>query len=370
MAPRIALVHSMRYFGSTEAGYLKPLLERLDGPEFEPWLIVPDDPTLEPLTVVPSVRDRTIRVALPAFAGAVTTVRHYARALRLVRPDIVHCIEVDPPAMLAAWAARVRRVIVTHHTPEFEPRYNLTGRLLRRLAWSTRPHVIFTSEQDRRTALAREPIAAERSVVIPLSVDLERFSREYATDRLRSELGLAGERVVGTVGLLKPQKAHANLIEAAVRVVAEEPDVRFVVVGGGALFDALSGLVGARGLEGRFFLLGQRDDVQDLVVGFDLFVLSSVFEGMCLAVAEALALEKPVIATSVGGVPQTVIDGKTGYLVAPADPAALAKAILWALRHPDEAKATAVAGRERVNRMYSHARMVEETTRLYRRLSA
>lgn len=368
MKTRIAYTHSSTYFGSTEQSYVKPLLERLDHATYEPWLVTPESIELESLRRVRELGERSLVLPLPPDASAADWIRAYRRVLRRIRPDIVHCTDIDGPAMIAARLAGVRRVVVTHHTPELRPQHSRAGRVLRRIAWQTRPHVVFTSEFDRETGLRLEGIAAKRSTVIPLGVDLDRFDPARTRDRLHEELGLNGARVVGTVGLLKPQKGHRFLIAAAEQVVQEEPDVRFVVVGDGALRADLEREVRNRGLDGRFIFLGQRDDVPELVAGFDVFALSSTFEGMCLAVAEALALAKPVVATRVGGVPQTILQGETGLLVPPRDPDALAAAVLWMLHHPDDARRMALAGREHVGRLYPLDRMVTETAALYARL--
>jgi glycosyltransferase involved in cell wall biosynthesis len=369
---RIAFLHSSGYFGSTEQSYLEPLLERLDPAAFEAWLVTSETPELEPLHALAAVRGRSVSLSLPPKPSALAWIRAYRRALRRIRPNLVHCADVDPPAMIAARLAGARRVVVTYHTPELRPLDSRIGRIVRRLAWATRPHVVFTSEFDRETGLRSEPIGRGRTSVIGLPVDLERFDPARARDRLREELGLDGARIVGTVGLLKPQKGHRFLIAAAEIVVRAEPDVRFVAIGGGVdggkLLAELERDVREHGLEGRFVFLGQREDVQNLVSGFDVFALSSTFEGMCIAVAEALALEKPVVATAVGGVRQTVVPGETGLLVPPSDPAALADGVLWMLHHPDDAQRMAVAGGERVRRLYSVERVVSETAALYGRL--
>ena len=367
MAARVAVLHSILHWGSTE-WYLRDLFERVDPDEFELWLVCPDDPVLEPLRAVEAIRGRVLALPTAAYGDARHAIAAERRALRTVRPDLVHVSDVDPAALLASRLAGTRRVLVTYHTPEHRPGFNVAGRLLRRLGWATKPHVVFTSEPDRETALARDPIARERTSVIPFGLHLERFT-PGTEDRLRPELGLDGDsRIVGTVGLLRRQKGHEVLVRAAELVLREEPETVFVVVGGGELRDELEALARAAGLGRRFLLLGGRDDVPGLLAGFDVFALSSHFEGMCFAVAEALAMEKPVVATAVGGVRQSVVDGETGLLVPPGDPSALAEKLVWALRHPDEARRLGVAGRKRVTELYGLDRMVAETSELYRRL--
>ncbi len=268
--------------------------------------------------------------------------------------------------MLAARLVGVQRSVVTFHTPEHKPRDSLRGRLLRRLAWRTRPWVIFTSEEDRRTGLGVAPVDPARAAVVSFGIDTDRFSPAAAGAGVRA----AGERLVGTVGLLRRQKRHDLLVAAAKAVVAEEPDVRFVVAGEGELRGELEELVRAAGLGGRFLLLGQRADVPGLLTELDVFVLSSDFEGMCLAVAEAMAAERPVVATAVGGVRQSVVSGETGILVEPGDPDALAAGILQLLRDRERSREMGRAGRRRALELYALDRMVAQTAEVYRRALA
>lgn len=369
--PRIAFVHSILYFGSTEQSYLKTLLKRIDQREFELWLVAPAHPALAPLLELKELAGRVARLSLSVDTTVFDRIASYRRTLRSLRPDLVHCVDVDPPAMIAGRLAGVRRLVVTHHTPELRPRDNWRGRLVRRAAWETRSHVIFTSEADRTRALESHPISPERSTVVSLGIDLDRFSPERVRDGLRRELGIAdGRPVVGTVGRLNSQKGHTYLIRAAEEMVHRGTDAVFVVVGEGDLRDELLREVRDRGLQDRFFFLGHREDVPELLAGFDVFALSSNFEGMCLAVAEALAIATPVVATDVGGVRQSVVPGETGLLVPPRDPDALARELVWVLEHPEEARRMALAGRRRVRQLYSLDRMVATTTDLYRRLLA
>ena len=351
---RVVYTHSILHFGSTEQ-YLLELLRRLDPSRWEAWLVVPDDPALGPLLDWP----RTVALPDDDYRSAFATVRALRRVLLRLRSDLVHVVDVDPPALLAARLVRVP-VVVTHHTPELRRSDNLAGRTLRRVAGATRPWTIFTSDRDR------ERFGGARSVTIPLGIDLARFRPREGDGRLRRELGLDDATpLVGTVGLLKPQKAHEVLIEAADRV-----DAAFVVAGEGPSRAFLEREIAARGLGDRFFLLGRRDDVPEVLADLDVFALSSDFEGMCLAVAEALAVGTPVVATEVGGVPQTVVHGETGLLVPPRDPDAIAAAINRLLADPDEAARLARAGGERVRRLYPLDAMVEATSALYARLLA
>ena len=280
-------------------------------------------------------------------ADGETALPELVRILRRLRPRIAHVMDVWPQAVVAARLARVPRVLVTHHTPELPRRDNPAGRAWQRLGWLARPEVIYTSEADRSRD-GRRP-----SHVIALGIDLDRFER--------AEPALApGDRpIVGNVARLAPQKDHRTLIEAA-RLV---PEAEFVVAGDGELRAELERL--AEGTRVRF--LGARDDVPAVLASLDVFAFPSLFEGLCLAVIEAQAAGVPVVATPVGGIRETVVDGETGLLVPTGDPVALAAAIRRLLEDREAAQAMAAEAKRRVRERFSIERMVEKTLRLYGR---
>jgi glycosyltransferase involved in cell wall biosynthesis len=355
----VALVHSILHFGSTE-NYVRELVRRSDRERVRWTLVIPDADVLRPLRELGAV---VIAPPVSSYANAARAGAAVRQALRSAAPDLVHVSDVDPPALLAAWSLTVP-VVVTHHTPELRPPYNTVGRALRRLAWGSRPFVVFTSELDRETGVTRERIARERTAVIPLGIDLDRFAPREGDGRLRRELGLPPELpIVGTVGLLKRQKRHDLLVDAAVGI-----DAAFVIAGEGPERGALERQIERLELGERVFLLGWRDDVPEVLADFDVFALSSDYEGMCLAVAEALAVGTPVVATWVGGVPQTVAHEETGLLVPPGNVPELAAAIKRVLDDPEEGRRLAAAGGEHVRRLYALDAMVAATVALYERL--
>ena len=250
---------------------------------------------------------------------------------------------------LAARLAGVRRLFVTHHTPELPRRDNLAGRAWQRLGWLTRPEVVYTSETDRAFDDRRL-----RTHVVQLGIELDRFA---------SGRRILEGRVVGNVARLAEQKGHRDLVAAAPRVLERHPDVRFVVAGDGELRAELQEL--AAPLGDRFELLGARRDVPDLLASFEVFAFPSHFEGLCLAVIEAQAAGVPVVATPVGGIRETVVEGETGYLVPVGDPQALAERISWCLEHAEEARCVADEARTRVAAQFDVERMVAETLALY-----
>jgi glycosyltransferase involved in cell wall biosynthesis len=146
-------------------------------------------------------------------------------------------------------------------------------------------------------------------------------------------------------------------------VLERHPEARFAIAGDGELREALE----RRALElggDHVSILGNRSDVADLLASFSVFAYPSRFEGLCLAVIEAQAAGVPVVATPVGGIRETVVDGETGWLVPVDDAAALAERIAHVLDHPDEARRVADEARRRAQR-FSEQAMVERTLALY-----
>ena len=153
----------------------------------------------------------------------------------------------------------------------------------------------------------------------------------------------ASARVVGTVGRVDFQKAPADMMKAVSQL---DPDVHFVWVGGGPLQKDLARNVANAGMDHRFHLLGERKDVAQLLPAFDVFAMSSLYEGIPCSVVEAMECGIPVVATAVNSVPEVVVPGRTGLLVPPARPAQLGRAIQHLLDHPDSGQRMAAAARQ------------------------
>lgn len=169
----------------------------------------------------------------------------------------------------------------------------------------------------------------------------------------------AGERWVGYVGRLVPAKDTPTLLRAFAIVAVEMPSARLAIVGDGVLRDSLVALASELGQGERVFFLGRRPDVADLLPHLELFVLSSVNEGLPLAVLEAMACARPVVATAIGELPAILGDGERGRVVQPGDPRALASAMLEILADPVSASAMGRAGRRLVEQKYSLAATVD-----------
>ena len=310
------------------------------------------------------------RLPRTLFEGNISrAIPAFVRLFQEIGPDLIH---VNDPALVGLLAGKFyahASIVFTHHTPELDRGYRWRGRLLEKIALSSHPAVIFTSEQDRLTGTTRDGINEEQSVVIPYGIDAAAFEGPYDRLEVCRQFGIPpGNRIIGNVARLVPQKGHEVLIEAANLILASHPALTFMLVGDGEVYDSLAGSVCDRGLSDNFVFAGHQQNIPRLLYAFDIFVMPSLFEGLCMAVMEALAAARPVVASRVGGIPSTVVDRETGILVPPGDVQALADAIIWMLEHPDEAAAMGSAGRRHVKGKFTKAAMIEQTQDVYERL--
>jgi len=265
---------------------------------------------------------------------------------------------------LAALTGRAAHVPVTLVSKRSLDRY---GRLDRRLAaWLSNQladRVTVNAEAVRELVERHEWCAPGRIELIPNGVALPTGLEAAAAD---AEADPRGDGpLVGMVGRLSWKKGYEHAIEAA-RLLAERiPGLRFDVVGDGPLRGQLEEQVRNAGLAGTVRFLGQRRDVPELMRRFDCFVLSSVIEGMPNALLEAMALGRPVVTTSAGGSAEVVVDGESGFVVPPADPAALAAAVERVLRDPVLARSLGERGERRVRERFSLQAMLAAIDALY-----
>jgi glycosyltransferase involved in cell wall biosynthesis len=219
-----------------------------------------------------------------------------------------------------------------------------------------------------KDVMVADGVAAERIFVVHSGVDLKRFAG-VSGEHLTTEFNLTpGEKVVINVAHLAGHKGQQFLVRAIPRVVEKFPRVRFFIVGKGELLAELQALAASLGITRELVFTGFRSDVGAFYKIADLFVMSSVQEGLGTAVLDALAEGKAVVATDCGGIPEIIHDGETGRLVEPANPEALAQGIIDVLRHPEPASQMADCGRALVQNQFSIETMAKNNLAVYRML--
>jgi glycosyltransferase involved in cell wall biosynthesis len=290
-----------------------------------------------------------------------------SRVLKRLRPDVVHAHDPHAVAMaataLSIAAPRPRPPLVASRRIEYRIAHNSFSR------WKySQVDCFIAISRAVGDRLVADGIPRRHVVVVNEGVDVERIVRLPAGN-VHAELYLPPHApVVGNVGALVEQKGQHHLIEAAALVVREVPDARFVILGEGELRPALEDQIKRRHLERHVFLAGFRADVLELTKAFDVFVVSSLHEGMCTALVDAMAASRPAVGTHVGGVPEVMADGQTGFVVPPRDHAAMARAIVTLLKDAALRGRMGAAGLARARARFTVERMVSETEAVYERL--
>ena len=355
-------------FGGTERALLQ-LLGGLDRQRWRPVLFHADLPGATQLA------DEARALGVPTYpvhqadraSRGVGSIIPIARALRRERAAVFHAHQIWSLScrygIVAAAAAGIRaRVATAQLFVEMPP---LLGIDLQ--------HAVLTRCLHRHIAVSRYVaarlrdrfhVSAEKIVVIPNAATVvPRATQPVSRAELASSTAAP---IVLSIARLDAQKGISHLLDAAAAV----PHASFAIAGDGPDRAALEARVAALGIGDRVRFLGHRRDVAALLAAADLFVLPSLYEGLPLAVLEAMIAGVPVVATAIGGTNEIVRDGETGTLVPPADPAALAAAITATLADRDRAARLASAARSIVEREYSVESTVAAVARLYDSLLA
>ncbi len=294
------------------------------------------------------------------------------KLLRRLRPTILHsynlsAIEYAPAALLAGVPVRINGA---HGRDAADPdgsnkKHNMLRRLMLpfydccyansadMLAWSRR--VIGVPEAKSR--------------LLANGIDADKFHPRAQTPK-DGVTGFAPNTIViGSVGRVQDVKDHASLVDAFLLLREQLPQqraaLRLAIVGDGPLLPAIRAKVAAAGIADLVWLPGARTDVADILRNLDVFAMSSIAEGTPGSALEAMASGLPVVGTRVGGIPEVIEDGVTGFVVPPSNPQALADALARYVSAPELAAQHGVAGRERVQRLYNMAAMVGAYQSLY-----
>jgi glycosyltransferase involved in cell wall biosynthesis len=293
-----------------------------------------------------------------------TAAWRLARVVKKLRPDVVHAHDPHGIAMaalaLSFAGGAPAPVLVASRRVDF----HLKGNSLSRWKYRQVDCFIAASEAIRQMLIA-DGIPASRTVTVHEGIDVEHVEAAERVN-VHETLWLPHHApIVGNVAALVPHKGQRYLVEAAHLVVQEVPDARFVILGEGELREHLERQVREYRLEKHVFLPGFRTDVLGWIKGFDLFVMSSVTEGLGTSLLDAMACGKPIVATDAGGIPEVVDQGVTGTVVPARDPRAMATAIVELLRDETRRQKMGQAGLARVKDCFTVERMVAATATVY-----
>jgi glycosyltransferase involved in cell wall biosynthesis len=324
---------------------------------------------------VPELSERGVALEYVPGAGLldVRRVSAVAQLIERFQPDLVHTHLSYANILGTLGSKRAHRPVVaslhnfdTNQLKWATPKRLLEGSVLRH--WAAR--IVVVARGALPATVRSFGVPVERTVVLPNAVDYRSVDLPGGYDRARkrTELGASrGERLLCTVGRLEPSKGQRFLVHALAELHSreQEPLIRLVLVGAGPEENALRRLAEEVGLAERVTLLGARDDVAEVVAASDLFVQPSLNEGLSQALLEAMALGVPAVATDVGGTPDVLESGRTGWRVPPAQPVALADAIQQALGSPCTAATCADAARALVAQEFNLELHVARLQALY-----
>src|SRR5450631_2803866 len=297
----------------------------------------------------------------------------FSRVIKRLQPDVIHAHDPHGVAMaslaLSMGSAAARGgptpALVAARRVDFHLKGNSFSR------WKYRQVDCFIAASDAiRRMLIADGVPAERTTTVHEGIDVEHVVAAPPVNVHEAFWLPHGSPVVGNVAALVPHKGQRYLIDAAHLVVQQLPDARFVILGEGELREHLEKQVHEYHLEKHVLLPGFRTDVLGCIKGFDLFVMSSVTEGLGTSLLDAMACARPIVATRAGGIPEIIEDDVNGLLVPPRDHTALAQAIVRALKDADLRRTMGAAGFARVQARFTVERMVVETAAVYARVAA
>ena len=294
----------------------------------------------------------------------------FARVVKRLQPDVIHAHDPHAIAMAgvalsfgAAAGGRAAALVASRRVD-----FHLKGNSFSR--WKHRQVDCFIAASDAiRRLLLADGVPADRTVTVHEGIDVEHVAAAPPVNVHETFWLPHRAPVVGNVAALVPHKGQRYLIEAAHLVVQEIPDARFIVLGEGELREHLEHLVRDRNLEKHVLLPGFRTDVIGCIKGFDLFVMSSVTEGLGTSLLDAMACARPIIATAAGGIPEVIEHDVNGLLVPPRDHTALARAIVRALKDEALRRRLGESGLARVRDRFTVERMVAATAAVYARVA-
>lgn len=266
--------------------------------------------------------------------------------------DIVHTHNHAPMlyGTLGARLAGIRAIFNTIHGREKK----IKNKAIWSMVWKMNSRIITISQDAKKELVKHSGINPEKIGVIYNGIDISRFKKSGVDNN-----------IIGTVSRLSLEKDNFTMLEAFKIITSRFDNVSLVIAGDGPLRESLKSKVESLKLEDKVQFLGFRNDIPEILSGFDVFALSSLTEGISISLLEAMASGKPVVATNVGGNPEVVVNGETGLLVPPKDPAKMAEAIIKILSDKEMAKRMAEAGRKRAEEKFSLERMVKEYQELY-----
>jgi len=293
----------------------------------------------------------------------VLAVLKLSRQMKKAKCVLVHSHDAHGAAVsaLAAYRAKIPLRVISRRVD-----FPLKNNYFSKIKYRKDIDMIIAISKGVKKVLVSSGIDKKKIKVVPSGIDYTPFENVSSKDYLHRELGFnKDDFLVGIVAHLADHKGHKYLIEAAGILKKKAPSIKLIIVGKGPLRIELDQQVKKLGVEDIVLFLGFREDVPQIMASLDLFVLSSYLEGLGTSIMDAMASHLPVVATEVGGIPELVTHEKTGLLVPPKNPAALAEAILRIYKDRKLAYYFGENGYKLVHEKYSSRAMAKKVIKEY-----
>jgi glycosyltransferase involved in cell wall biosynthesis len=372
-ARRIRIVYCLDSMnvGGTELNAIRTA-ERLDRDRF--------DLTVTALRPEGPLAERYEAAGVPVFSfpipslygpAAVRQGLRFARFLRERRVDIVHSHDQYNNVFASIWARAAGTPVVIASRRWWQSLQSRKQRASNALGYRFAHYVLANSPSVARLLREGDHVSRRRILLVSNFVDEDAFTPPTAAERAAALAGIAipeGAITIGVVANLHPPKDQASLLRAVAALTPRWPQLHVVLVGRGECLEMLGGLARELAIGDRVHFAGYRSNRPNLNFFFDISVLCSLSEGFPNTIIEAMAAGRPVIATSVGGIPDAVEDGETGLLVPTSSPDRLAAAVAALAGDPARRRAMGALGRARARERYHAARVIPSLERLYEEL--
>ena len=349
------------FFGGGEVSLFE-LIRRLDSSKYRRVVVCPDKGDF--YSGVESLGVPVQVVKMPSLKGLglfylPSSVRQFLALIKEQDVEIIHA-NSSRCIMYAGPSGKVSGVPVVWHV-----RVTDTDPILDRFLTMLSDRIIVNSQSVlKRFSFVKQPSSIS---LVYNGVDLKKFARSVCGESIRKEYSIdRDEKIVTIIGRLDGLKGHRYFLEAASRVLDGSRKVRFLIVGDGMVREELEVLSRKLDVARSVIFCGQRNDVPEILAASDVVVSASLKEGFGRVIIEAMAMTKPVIATSVGGVPEIDQDGESGILVQPEDCQGLASAMISVMDNAEIALKLAVGGEKRARENFSLEKHIREIEEIYK----
>jgi len=303
------------------------------------------------------------------FYDLIAFIKIY-KILKKEKPDIVHT-HSSKAGIIGRWAAyyaKVPLIIHTFHGFGFNDEQNYFVRkiyiLAERLTAKITDKLVAVSYENISKGLKNKIGNELQYTMIRSGIKLQDYQIDIDFEKKKKEFGLKNEHIVGMIACFKKQKAPLDFIKTAKSVCAEKPDAKFILVGDGVLRKRIEAEIKKLNLEKNVILTGWRKDTNEIIKIFDVFVLTSLWEGLPRVIVESMSAGIPVVATYIDGTKEIVQEGLTGFVVHPHETEKMAERILRLLNNPDLRKKFSQAAKKRVQE-FDIDLMVSQQEKLY-----